>query len=200
MRLKLLAGLALVLWAGWSRRPVDSEVTDEGGDTAWLPGLGELVDVADEGVNALIPVRSIMWSADKVPSAYRAAISAAETRNGIPQDMLARLLYQESRFRPDIISGRTRSRAGAIGIAQFMPATAAEWGVDPFDPFSSIDGAGRYLAWLYRRVGTWAGALAAYNWGIGNVLRKGLSAAPVETQSYFGQILADLGIDGGTVA
>ena len=47
--------------------------------------------------------------------------------------------------------------------------------------------------------GNWADALAAYNWGPGNVKKKGSAAAPVETQNYFGQILADLGI-GGTTA
>lgn len=200
MRAAWIAAIAAVLLAGMVRRQIDATDGEGGELVPLLPDVEDIVDTLDDGFNAIIPVRSLMWSPEKVPPVYRAAIAGAETANGIPSGMLARLLYQESRYRPDIISGRTRSRAGAIGIAQFMPATAAEWGVDPFDPFSSIDGAGRYLAWLHRRVGSWAGALAAYNWGIGNVMKKGLSSAPVETQNYFGQILADLGLDGGTVA
>lgn len=47
---------------------------------------------------------------------------------------------------------------------------------------------------LYRQTGDWAQALAAYNWGIGNVRRKGLAAAPAETRNYYAGILADIGL------
>ena len=77
---------------------------------------------------------------------------------------------------------------------QFMSATAAEWGVDVGSVESSADGAGRYMQWLYGRLGSWSLALAAYNWGIGNVLRKGLGAAPVETRNYVAQIGGELGL------
>jgi len=75
-----------------------------------------------------------------------------------------------------------------------MPATAAEMGIDPLDPFAAIDAAARYLRSLYRQTGAWDKALAAYNWGIGNVQRKGIARAPTETQNYFRQILADIGL------
>jgi len=123
---------------------------------------------------------------------YAAQIAAAEANYQIPESLLARVLYQESRFRADIISGQTKSPVGAVGIAQFMPATAREWGVDPLNPESAIDGAGRYLKWLYDRLGDWPRALAAYNWGIGNVQRRGLDAAPTETRNYVAQILNDV--------
>lgn len=132
------------------------------------------------------------------PAKYAAAIAAAEDRNGIPRDLLARLLYQESRYREDIITGKVRSPVGALGIAQFMPATAREMGIDPLNPAQAIDGAGRYLARLHRSLGGWALALAAYNWGIGNVQRRGLDAAPLETRNYFAQILADVNSANGT--
>ena len=80
-----------------------------------------------------------------------------------------------------------------MGIAQFMPATAREWlgsEAAALDPNAAIPGAARYLAWLYNRTGGWAEALAAYNWGIGNVQRKGLARAPAETRDYFSTILA----------
>lgn len=135
------------------------------------------------------------------PARYAATIAAAEQANGIPSMLLARLLYQESRWRNDIISGRLKSPAGAIGIAQFMPATAAEWGVNPLDTTSAINGAARYLASLYRRFGNWTEALAAYNWGQGNVSRRGLGVAPTETRNYYTQILRDVNAaTGGNLA
>lgn len=153
-------------------------------------GLLESIDVAVVAVIAA----ATNYSADMVPVQYRAAIAQAEADNGIPPGMLARLLWQESRYRPEIISGALRSPAGAVGIAQFMPATAREWGVIATDAGSSIAGAGRYLAWLYRKTGAWSLALAAYNWGVGNVQRKGIDAAPAETRTYYSEILADLGL------
>lgn len=125
---------------------------------------------------------------------YLEHIRAAELRHGIPESLLTRLLYQESRFRPDIIEGRTKSTAGALGIAQFMPGTAADMGVDPLDPYQSIDGAARYLRLQFDKFGSWDKALAAYNWGPGNVQRKGLDAAPLETRNYLSQILGDVDV------
>lgn len=147
--------------------------------------------VVDSIVNAVTPEP---WQLPAAGEPYRAAIEAAEARYAIPPMMLARLLYQESRFREDIISGRTVSPAGALGIAQFMPATAAELGVDPLNVAQSIEGAARYLAQLYRSTGDWKLALAAYNWGIGNVQRKGIGAAPAETRAYVAGILGDVGL------
>lgn len=131
------------------------------------------------------------WKVNDYPI-YAAQISSVEAAQGIPTDLLGRLLYQESAFRPEIINGSVRSSVGAIGIAQFMPATAADLGIDPTDPVQSIAAAGRYLRSLYNQTGDWQLALAAYNWGIGNVLRKGIAAAPTETQNYVAQITADV--------
>lgn len=149
----------------------------------------QIIEAATGGI-----VKLNGYSYDKVPEQYRAAIRAAEVKYGIPRNMLARLLWQESRYREDIISGRTRSSVGAAGIAQFMPATAKEMGIDPLNPFQSIDGAGRYLSRMYAMFASWTKALAAYNWGPGNVQRKGIAAAPRETRNYYGQILADIGM------
>lgn len=130
-----------------------------------------------------------LWRA---PERYAATVARAEREQGIPQFMLERLLYQESRYRQDIIDGTVKSRVGAAGIAQFMPATAADLGIDPLDPDQAIPGAARYLRRLYNRFGNWTEALAAYNWGQGNVARRGLAAAPRETRTYWTQILADV--------
>lgn len=130
------------------------------------------------------------WPAGSDP--YRVAIQQAAMAAGVPPLILAWLLWKESRYLPGIINGTKRSRVGAMGIAQFMPATAREvLGSEAaaLDPAQAIDGAARYLARLYRVFGNWTETLAAYNWGIGNVQRKGLAAAPAETRDYYTTIL-----------
>jgi len=194
MNVARVAAAGLLVLGAWELLRRARDGYDLYTDT-WGGALDELA----ASVDSFLPESLSMWSNDRVPEKYRAAVLAAEARNGLPDGLLGRLLWQESRFREDIITGQTRSPAGAIGIAQFMPATAREWGVNPLDPISSIDGAARYLRWLHGRLGSWEKALAAYNWGIGNVSRKGLAVAPTETRNYFSQILADLGI-GGTQA
>lgn len=120
-------------------------------------------------------------------------IAGAESQNGIPAGVLHRLIYQESRFRSDIIDGRTVSSAGAIGIAQIVP----KWhpGVNPRDPIQSIQYAARYLASQRDRFGNWRLALAAYNWGPGNLAKdtSGLTW-PKETRDYVAQIANDTGL------
>lgn len=119
----------------------------------------------------------------------------------LPKGLLSRVAYQESRYNPNAVSP-----AGAKGLFQFMDATAEEWGVDQFDPESATDGAARYLRWLYEKTGNWTLALAAYNWGIGRVLRilnssdsvySAIDAiekgAPRETQNYI-KMTSDIGI------
>lgn len=133
-------------------------------------------------------VNSALWKIDPRGNKYDAAFAAAEQANGLPAGLLRRMAYQESHFNPS-----ARSPVGALGLMQFMPATAADFGINPLDPFQSIAAAGRYMAQLYRMAGSWRGAVAAYNWGIGNVQRKGLAAAPKETVAYM-QIAADVGV------
>lgn len=131
------------------------------------------------------------WPSGSSP--YRQVIEDAAAQYSVPVSILAWLLWKESRYLPEVISGARRSRVGALGIAQFMPATAREiLGSEAaaLDPARAIPGAARYLANLYRRFGTWSQALAAYNWGMGNVERRGLAAAPAETQDYYNTILA----------
>lgn len=133
------------------------------------------------------------WAARGEP--YRARIAAAAQRHGLPPDLLMRVAYQESRWRDDIISGATKSQVGAVGMFQFMPATAASLGVDPLNVASAADGAARYLAQLKRQFGTWALALTAYNFGPGNTKKylAGTRTLPTETKNYVAQITGDVG-------
>lgn len=141
------------------------------------------------------------WPSGSGP--YKGLIQTAAENHGVPVNILAWLLWKESRYNPAIIDGTKRSPVGAMGIAQFMPPTAREeLGSEAaaLDPATAIPGAARYLKKLYNQTGTWAQALAAYNWGIGNVKRKGLGAAPAETRDYYSTILAKANFDGGVYA
>jgi soluble lytic murein transglycosylase-like protein len=111
---------------------------------------------------------------------------------GIPPNLFVRQINQESGFYPDAISP-----AGAIGIAQFEPQTAAGLGIDPHDPVASLKGAAQLMARYYRMYGDFGKALAAYNAGSGAVNTaiascgaQWLSCLPVETQHYVTAILA----------
>lgn len=183
-RAALLAASALLVGGAiWASRARASIASSGGAGSSGLSFIGEDVMHAISG-----------WSPPERAAPYLDAIATAERRYGLPQNLLARLLYQESRFREDIITGQLASPAGALGIAQFMPATADEAGINPLDPFQAIPAAARYLRQLYDRFGTWGGALAAYNWGQGNLARKGIERAPAETREYVSSIMEDVGL------
>jgi len=102
--------------------------------------------------------------------------------SSLPIPFFIRLLLQESDFKPDVVS-----RAGAQGIAQFMPETAATVGLDnPFDPLQAIAASARLLRNLVRQFGNLGLAAAAYNAGPRRIqdwlARKG--KLPQETQHY----------------
>src|SRR5258707_565172 len=119
--------------------------------------------------------------------------SAARAQN-LPLEFFARVIWQESRFQPNIVGPRTRSGARAQGIAQFMPRTAAERGLlDTFDPVQALPKSAEFLRELADQFGNLGLAAAAYNAGPGR-LREFLSARrplPAETRNY---VLAITGI------
>lgn len=124
-------------------------------------------------------------------------LNAAEVQFGIPHDLLARQAYEESSFLPAVINGTDDSSAGAQGLMQFEPATAASLGVNPLDPQSAITGAGQLMAANFKQFGSWSLALAAYDAGNAAVIQySGIPPFP-ETQNYVAQILADVNAEGG---
>ncbi len=119
-------------------------------------------------------------------SAISTLIAQAATNTGVPSDFLLRLLKRESGLNPMAVSPK-----GALGIAQFMPATAAERGLaDPFDPIQAIPKAAELLRDLRQRYGNWALAAAAYNAGPGRVdaWLVGRLELPKETVDYVANI------------
>ena len=129
-----------------------------------------------------------------VPPRYAPAITRAAQRWGVSATLLAAQLYAESNFNPFAVSG-----AGARGIAQFMPGTAAAYGLrDAFDASASIDAQAHLMHDLLARFASVPLALAAYNAGPGAVAACGCVPAIPETQAYVARILGLLGGVGDT--
>jgi hypothetical protein len=104
-------------------------------------------------------------SAPLTASSLCEALATVATTNGLPVDFFNRLIWQESRFKPNAISPK-----GAQGIAQFMPETARLSGLEnPFDPLEAIAKSGQLLRGLRDELGNLGLAAAAYNAGSGRV-------------------------------
>ena len=116
---------------------------------------------------------------------YAAEFEAAGERYGISPRLLAAVAKVESSYRPDAVSA-----AGAIGIMQLMPATAAGLGVDPRDPVASIHGAARLLRDLQGRFGTIELALGAYNVGPGTISRAGGIEPGSQAEKYVNAVIS----------
>lgn len=114
---------------------------------------------------------------------YRALADADAIKYGISPYYYERQIEQESHFDPD-----ARSIPGAIGIAQFMPATAQEYGFDPHDPVASLDGGARFMRDLNNMFnGDYRKALAGYNAGPGAVDNAVVSCGVVWLSCMDGQ-------------
>jgi soluble lytic murein transglycosylase-like protein len=137
-----------------------------------IRGLRLCMDASRRSPLRVKVVREVMRTNPRIDAVdallLGATVFAAARERKLAPQFLAATLLQESAFDPTALS-----TAGAVGIAQFTAATAAEYGVDPWDPDSAIDGAARVLAAYlddYRSSDDpYASALAAYNAGPGAV-------------------------------
>jgi len=111
-----------------------------------------------------------------------------EKQNGLPAGLLSSIYSAESSRGKNLVSPK-----GALGPFQFMPGTAARYGLkgsDVFDLNKSAGAAAKYLHDLMTMFnGNLQDAVAAYNWGPGNVMRNGLSSMPKETADYLRRVL-----------
>lgn len=127
---------------------------------------------------------------------YASLASTAGGKYGVDPNFLLAQIGAESKGNPNAVSPK-----GATGVSQFMPKTAAQYGVDVNSASSSIDGQAHYMSDLLQQFGgDYTKAAAAYNWGQGNLAKaverygdKWLQHAPTETQLYVSKIFSSLG-------
>jgi hypothetical protein len=158
-----------------SEDPDQAQASSSGAEGPASPGSASGADQA-----------KVDWS--QVP--YGDLIREAGERFGVDPNLIRAVVKTESDFNP-----QARSHAGAQGLMQLMPSTAEELGVsEPFDPRQNVMGGTRYLKQLLGRYdGDRDLALAAYNWGMGN-LERSPERMPEETIAYVRQIRDDLGV------
>ena len=122
------------------------------------------------------------------PQAWQAHVAALAARYDLSPALLEAVVWQESRWNPAAVSP-----AGARGLAQLMPATGRQLGVDWRDPHANLEGGARYLRLqLDRFDGDVEKALAAYNAGPERVARAGGVPNIRETRQYVAAIMARL--------
>jgi hypothetical protein len=118
------------------------------------------------------------------PEEITALIQQAADQYRLPVDVFRRQIGAESNFNQGAVSPK-----GAIGLGQLMPGTAQALGVDPRDPAQNVQGAAMYMRQMLNMFGgDMTKALAAYNWGPGNVQKFGLAGMPDETRNYLARI------------
>ncbi|MGH2961283.1 MAG: lytic transglycosylase domain-containing protein, partial [Solirubrobacterales bacterium] len=131
-----------------------------------------------------------------VPSRHREPIMRSAARWNVSAALLAAQILAESNFNPNAVSP-----AGAQGIAQFMPGTAASYGLkDPFDPEQAIDAQAHMMSDLLRQFRSIPLAVAAYNAGPGAVAACDCVPPYPETRAYVARILGLLDGAGALLA
>jgi len=208
---RLAAFAALTLLTAPARADV-MEIGEEGarwiaGQRAGMPAAGlemtaaqadalgtvyaEIVSLDGDAAIEGLPVEAtsdLRQSARAVPAGYQAKVAELAARFDLSPSLIEALVWQESRWRENAVSP-----VGARGLAQLMPGTARDLGVNPDDPFANLEGGARYLReQLDRFDGDLEKALAAYNAGPGRVLRANGVPRIRETQAYVAAIMGRL--------
>jgi len=206
------AGVAAwaALMIGMAASPARADVLEIGpsGESRWLTGPNALAPIGVEETSAaggaslievpaeavLVPEQAVAMlgtNARPVPPAYIAKVSELSARFDLSPALIEALVWQESRWQAGAVSP-----AGARGLAQLMPGTARELGVNADDPFANLEGGARYLRQQINRFdGDLERALAAYNAGAARVIRAGGIPPIRETQTYVSAVLGRLSDD-----
>lgn len=180
--------------------PAQADVLEIGadGEAQWI--AGPIIEAAPTAVEPLseVPAEAALLAdyaasqpalaAQAIPAAYAAKVHELAARFDLSPALLEALVWQESRWRAQAVSP-----VGARGLAQLMPGTARELGVNPDDPFANLEGGARYLReQLDRFDGDVEKALAAYNAGPGRVMAANGIPAIRETQNYVASVMGRL--------
>nr|WP_276552525.1 transglycosylase SLT domain-containing protein [Xenorhabdus indica] len=173
-----------------------SKNTDKQGNISWSGVAKDVLSSASKTFDAAL-IKSKERSASKTHvhsknandlkgqaalNAMRGYFIELEKKYKLPAGILYGVAMTESSGNRFEVSNK-----GAKGPFQFMPPTAAEYGLkgnDVFDWYKSGDAAARYLSWLLKQTGSTDGMLAAYNGGIGNLKEKGIANMPAQTREY----------------
>lgn len=123
-----------------------------------------------------------------VPGGLAPLFLSAGAKYGVSPTLLAAIARQESGFDAHAVS-----TAGAEGMMQFMPETAAGLGITPFTPSQAVDGAARLISGYIRQFGSVPLALAAYSAGAGAVEQYGGIPPYAQTQDYVSAIMKTIG-------
>jgi soluble lytic murein transglycosylase-like protein len=142
--------------------------------------------VVDQNGQPIVPAYAYSdLNPPPVPPQFQAALTKAAAAANLSPTLLSALVWQESRWNPQAVSPK-----GAMGLAQLMPATARDLGVNPADPVQNLQGGARYLRYLLDTFnGDVEKALAAYNAGPGRVRSAGGVPAIAETRAYVASIV-----------
>jgi soluble lytic murein transglycosylase-like protein len=171
-----LSSFAYTAVHSWPGRPSDSAIAAPSMEPRHEPGSQPMW----AGPAAAVAGNPDTPQFSKTGLCSTAASAASE--NKLPVRFFANLIQQESGFKPHVVSP-----AGAQGIAQFMPAVAAEQGLhNPFDPVQALKASAKFVANLVERFGNLGLAAAAYNAGSKRVTDwlHGRGKLPVETRNY----------------
>lgn len=197
LRRALIAAFALAMLPA---APARADVLElgTGGEMRWVAGPGVVREAPLAGAASTVPLSALAVPehavadtarhAGGVPLRYVQTVAALAARYDLSPALIEALVWQESRWRENAVS-----HAGARGLAQLMPGTARDLGVNPDDPFANLEGGARYLReQLNRFDGDLERALAAYNAGPGRVIRAGGIPRIRETQQYVAAIMGRL--------
>lgn len=206
MSLRLATACACCALCALGALPAHADVLEvgAGGEARWISGPGVFaVDNAGADASVTVPVGEVpvealvvpdyavadaAQQAAAVPDTYAAKVAELAARFDLSPALIEAVVWQESRWRANAVSP-----VGARGLAQLMPGTARELGVDADDPFANLEGGARYLReQLDRFDGDLEKALAAYNAGPGRVISAGGVPRIRETQSYVTSIMGRL--------
>ena len=207
MILRAVNAVAAIALATFAVAPARADVLEIGadGEARWLSGpnvlqAGPADDLAPAQAMPLaeIPAEAAVFPdhavadtalhARAVPLTYAAKVAELAARFDLSPALIEAVVWQESRWQPT-----ARSPVGARGLAQLMPGTARDLGVDPDDPLANLEGGARYLReQLDRFDGDLEKALAAYNAGPGRVISAGGIPRIRETQTYVASIMGRL--------
>lgn len=193
------AGAAILLAAALLAAPAAADVLQIGDAGAeWIAGGAASFPAPVQGEDSqqpallddagLHPQSLTVAAAEAGPTRWRDRVAGLAAKYDISPALLEAVVWQESRW-----NERARSPAGARGLAQLMPGTAAQMGVNPGDPGANLEGGARYLRMqLDAFSGDVEKALAAYNAGPARVARAGGIPNIRETREYVAAIMGRL--------